>query len=171
MDKNWTVKRKSEINNLTECQLGEIVFCEDTHEYYMRGEDCWMELAIDKDAGLNLNLYDLNKSIISQLKPLEKADIFSKVEIIKNLRYSSKNKHYMLLCKDYSYYTIFEEKENDEFFNLSDAVLTIAFELGDVYSIEKTGDGAIEIWIKPTGEEEPYAFYLFPYDAGVVYYE
>ena len=59
----------------------------------------------------------------------------------------------------------------NEFHNLSDAVLTIAFELGDVYSVEETGDGAIEIWIKPTGEEEPYAFYLFSYDAGVVYYE
>lgn len=169
MDKNWTVKRKSEINNLTECQLGEIVFCEDTHEYYMRGEDCWLELAIDKNSGLNL--YELNKNIINQLPSLTKEQIFEKKDLIKKYRDNTNNIFHMLLCRDYNYYTIFVEKENDEFHNLSDAVLTIVFELGDVYSIEETEDGAIEIWIKPTGEEEPYAFYLFPYDAGVVYYE
>lgn len=169
MDKNWTVKRKSEINNLTECQLGEIVFCEDTHEYYMRGEDCWMELAINENSGLNL--YDLNKSIINQLPSLTKEQIFEKKDLIKKYRDNTNNIFHMLLCRDYNYYTIFVEKENDEFHNLSDAVLTIVFELGDVYSIEETEDGAIEIWIKPTGEEEPYVFYLFPYDAGVVYYE
>lgn len=169
MDKNWTVKRKSEINNLTECQLGEIVFCEDTHEYYMRGEDCWMELAIDKNSGLNL--YELNKNIINQLPSLTKEQIFEKKDLIKKYRDNTNNIFHMLLCRDYNYYTIFVKKENDEFHNLSDAVLTIVFELGDVYSIEETEDGAIEIWIKPTGEEEPYVFYLFPYDAGVVYYE
>ena len=50
------------------------------------------------------------------------------------------------------------------------AVFTIITELGEVYSIELNEDGAMEIWIKPTGEESPYAFYLFPYDAGVVCY-
>ena len=169
MDKNWTVKRKSEINNLSECQLGEIVFCEDTNEYYMRGEDCWMELAIDNNSGLSL--YDLNKNIINQLPSLTKEQIFEKKDLIEKYRHNTKNIFHMLLCRDYKYYTIFVEKENDEFHNLSDAVLTIALELGDVYSIEETKNGAIEIWIKPTGEEEPYVFYLFPYDAGVVYYE
>lgn len=165
------VLEKENLNTL-EAEIGEIAYSKEEQKYYVyTGNRIWTEIKIDKDTGLNLNLYDLNKSIISQLKPLEKSEIFGKAQSIRDLRHNSKNKHYMLLCKDYSYYTIFEEKENDEFYNLSDAVLTIAFELGDVYSIEKTGDGAVEIWIKPTGEEEPYAFYLFPYDAGVVYYE
>lgn len=171
MDKNWIVKRKSEIDNLKECQLGEIVFCEDTCEYYMCGEKGWMKLAIDENSGLNLNLYDLNRSIIYQLPSLTKEQIFEKKDLIRKYRYDTNNIFHMLLCRDYNYYTIFVEKENDEFYNLSDAVLTVAFELGEVYSIEKTEDGAIEFWIKPEGEEEPYAFYLFPYDAGVVYYE
>jgi hypothetical protein len=42
--------------------------------------------------------------------------------------------------------------------------------LGTVYSIENKDDHAIEIWIKPVEEETPYAFYLFPYENGVVYY-
>ena len=165
------VLEKENLNTL-EAEIGEIAYSKEEQKFYVyTGNRIWTEIKIDKDTGLKLNLYDLNKSIISQLKPLEKAEIFGKAQSIRDLRHNSKNKHYMLLCKDYSYYTIFEEKENDEFYNLSDAVLTIAFELGNVYSIEKTKEGAVEIWIKPTGEEEPYAFYLFPYDAGVVYYE
>ena len=165
------VLEKENLNTL-EAEIGEIAYSKEEQKFYVyTGNRIWTEIKIDKDTGLKLNLYDLNKSIISQLKPLEKAEIFGKAQSIRGLRHNSKNKHYMLLCKDYNYYTIFEEKENDEFYNLSDAVLTIAFELGGIYSIEETGDGAVEIWIKPTGEEEPYAFYLFPYDAGVVYYE
>ena len=56
------------------------------------------------------------------------------------------------------------------FSSFAEAVITIITELGEVYSIDCLDDGGIEIWIKPTGEESPYAFYLFPYDAGVVYY-
>ena len=165
------VLEKENLNTL-EAEIGEIAYSKEEQKFYVyTGNRIWTEIKIDKDTGLKLNLYDLNKSIISQLKPLEKAEIFGKAQSIRDLRHNSKNKHYMLLCRDYNYYTIFVEKENDEFYNLSDAVLTVAFELGKVYSIEKTEDGAIEFWIKPTGEEEPYAFYLFPYDAGVVYYE
>lgn len=165
------VLEKENLNTL-EAEIGEIAYSKEEQKFYVyTGNRIWTEIKIDKDTGLKLNLYDLNKSIISQLKPLEKAEIFGKAQSIRDLRHNSKNKHYMLLCRDYNYYTIFVEKENDEFYNLSDAVLTVAFELGEVYSIEKTEDGAIEFWIKPEGEEEPYAFYLFPYDAGVVYYE
>jgi hypothetical protein len=52
----------------------------------------------------------------------------------------------------------------------ADNVYNIINTLGSVYSVEQLIDGAVEIWIKPNGEESPYAFYLFPYDAGVVYY-
>jgi hypothetical protein len=76
----------------------------------------------------------------------------------------------MLLCKDYNYYTIFSYSLMPSFQTFGEAVCTIISELGSVYSIEQLEDGAIEIWIKPNGEESPYAFYLFPYDAGVVYY-
>ena len=76
----------------------------------------------------------------------------------------------MLLCRDFNYYTIFNYDSMLSFPDFSSAVCTIITELGDVYSIDLLEDGAMEIWIKPTGEESPYAFYLFPYDAGVVYY-
>ena len=76
----------------------------------------------------------------------------------------------MLLCRDCNYYTIFSYDSMLAFPDFAGAVCTIITELGEVYSIELNEDGAMEIWIKPTGEESPYVFYLFPYDAGVVYY-
>ena len=82
------------------------------------------------------------------------------------------NNHYMLLCKEYNYYTIFESDAvliNTPTFG--EAVYEIISNIGDVFSIDATDDGtAIEIWIKPDGQESAFVFYLFPYDAGVVYY-
>ena len=81
-----------------------------------------------------------------------------------------KNKIDNTLILQYNYYTIFEWTEFPPFIKFADAIIEIISDLGDVYSIEQLIDGAIEIWIKPIEEETPYAFYLFPYDAGVVYY-
>ena len=81
------------------------------------------------------------------------------------------NIHYMLLCKDYNYYTIFESDTMTSIPNFSAAVCEIISKLGKVMSIELTEtEDAVEIWIIPEGEESAFAFYLFPYDAGVVYY-
>jgi hypothetical protein len=118
---------------------------------------------------IELNLYDLNKSVINQLNPMTSDEIIDSLSVIKEYYYRSENNFHMLLCKDYSYYTIFAHDEimSSEF---TATVYDIIVNLGTIYSIENTEDGAIEIWIKPEGEEMPYAFYLFPYDAGVVYY-
>ena len=118
---------------------------------------------------VELNLYDLNKSVINQLNPMTPDEIIDNLNLIEEYYHKSENNFHMLLCKDYNYYTIFafDDIITIEF---TATVYDIIVSLGAVYSIENTEDGAIEIWIKPEGEEMPYAFYLFPYDAGVVYY-
>ena len=119
-----------------------------------------------------LNLYDLNKNLVNQLKPLTKEEIFNKEKDFINLHKRFSNKHYMLLCKEYSYYTIFEEERIIMNKPFSDTVIEIITTLGDIYSIEPTeNNDAIEIWIKPDEEEMPMVFYLFPYDTGVVKFE
>ena len=118
---------------------------------------------------IELNLYDLNKSVINQLEPMTLDEIIDKLSLVKEYYHKSENSFHMLLCKDYNYYTIFALDDN-VILDFMTVVYDIIVNLGAVYSIENTEDGAIEIWIKPEGEEMPYAFYLFPYDAGVVYY-
>ena len=151
---------------------GELAYVKETKEIYTWVEEKneWIKVEAANGQGLELNLYDLNKSIISQLTPMTKEEIFSKEDMLNDYRYFSENTHYMLLCKDFNYYTIFSYSVMPSFETFGKAIITIISELGEIYSIEQLQDGAIEIWIKPVEEESPYAFYLFPYDAGVVYY-
>ena len=118
---------------------------------------------------IELNLYDLNKSVINQLEPMTLDEIIDNLSLVKEYYHKSDNSFHMLLCKDYNYYTIFAP-DDIVILDFMTVVYDIIVYLGAVYSIEITEDGAIEFWIKPEGEEMPYAFYLFPYDAGGVYY-
>ena len=93
------------------------------------------------------------------------------MDIIHKLHNENMNNHYMLLCKEYNYYTIFESDTMLNMPTFGAAVCEIISNIGDVFSIDATEDGAaIEIWIKPDEQESVFVFYLFPYDAGVVYY-
>lgn len=98
-------------------------------------------------------------------------EIQNKSELIGEFYDITNSKYYMLLCKEYNYYTIFERKTRSDAPSFSTAVCEIVADIGEVFSIELTEDKcAIEFWIKPKDEETSIVFYLFPYDAGVVYY-
>lgn len=149
---------------------GETAYCEETSKFYSWQEDGWGEIKFEGD-GVSMNLYDLNKSIINQLPPLTEQEIAARIETIETLFKTTGDNHYMLLCKEYNYYTIFAHDTHMTMPTFGAAVCEIINHIGNVYSIEMTQDEqAIEIWIKPDGEESVLAFYLFPYDAGVVYY-
>lgn len=150
---------------------GECVYCEEDKKVYCWSEyDGWGPINFE-NKGVSMNLYDLNKSIVNQLTPMTNQDIQKKIELFEELKATSMNLHYMLLCKDYNYYTIFEDDSMLNMPNFGVAVSEIITNLGKVISIDFTETkDAIEIWIIPEGEESAFAFYLFPYDAGVVYY-
>ena len=74
----------------------------------------------------------------------------------------------MLLCHDRRDYTIFQLSSSStaEHFAAREC-LGCCTDRGEVYSIEKTEDNqAYEIWIKI--DDEPYCYYLFPYDNAVI---
>lgn len=143
-------------------------YIEEDRTIYYYQEEKWHKF--DEGQGLNLNLYDLNKSVINQLPPLTVNDINNKLEVLTQYHNQAKNKHHMLLCKEYNYYTVFESDPMLSIPDFASAVATLIYELGKVYSIELLNDGAVEIWIKPFEEDLPMVFYLFPYDRGVIYY-
>lgn len=168
--KSLIVKNKMELYALQNHEPGEIAMCMDTNAIYVWDEDKgWTQISIE-NKGFEMNLYDLNKNVMNQLEPLNSKDIVDKMDLINEYYFKANNKYHMLLCKDFNYYTIFARDSLLMLSDFADAIITIITELGDVYSIELLEDGAMEIWIKPTGEKEPYVFYLFPYDGGVVYY-
>jgi hypothetical protein len=80
----------------------------------------------------------------------------------------------MLLCKDISYFTIFQYNclnFNYEFNDLGDAAITCIQEsIGDIVSIDKKESGEIEIWIKTKEEDCTYCAYLFNCEQMIVNY-
>ena len=164
------VKNKTELFAIQNHEPGEMALCTDTNEVYIWDKQHgWIQISVD-NKGFEMNLYDLNKNVISQLDPLTPGEITMKMSAFEEYYDKANNLYHMLLCRDFNYYTIFNYNSMSNTRNFSSMVCTVITELGEVYSIELLEDGAMEIWIKPTGEESPYAFYLFPYDAGVVYY-
>ena len=130
---------------------------------------------IEREAkGIQMSLYDMNKQLISQLPAME--DIDKQKEILHNFREATNNSHYMLLCRELNYFTLFEQPivadrdyENLDYFE--NLVLDCVGDIGIVHDMSQTEDhGAIEIWVITPGEETV-CMYLFPYDAGVVYYK
>ena len=168
--KNLVVNSKAELFAMQNHEPGEMALCKNTNEIYIWDEEHGWSLITAEGKGFEMNLYDLNKNVISQLDPLTPGEITMKMSLFKDYCDKANNLYHMLLCRDFNYYTIFNYSSVPNTPDFSSMVCTVITELGEVYSIELLEDGAMEIWIRPTGEESPYAFYLFPYDAGVVYY-
>lgn len=115
-----------------------------------------------------MNLYDINKQVISQLPALNTEDVDNSKKIIVEYFNNTLGEYYMLLCNDLKYYTIFSLKETltepifeDE---VIDCVLDFVDNIKSInYDENKT---AIEIWF--TKDEETYVMYLFDYSLGVI---
>ena len=98
----------SVLNALQNHIEGECVYCEEDGKIYSWQEnDGWGPIDV-QNKGISMNLYELNKTIVNQLPPLTSSEIAVRMDVIHKLHNESMNNHYMLLCKEYNYYTIFE---------------------------------------------------------------
>ena len=114
---------------------------------------------------LQMNLYDMNKQLISQMPILNDEDLKSCRQTIHNYLLAKQSKFYMLLCKDINYYTLLHVVAEGP--AAADEVIECVKCLGDVKSVDMNENDAIEIWV----QEEvrgPMVMYLFSYDAGVI---
>lgn len=145
---------------------GQKSYSPETKKIYIYKDNKWNIL--DGDIGLGLNLYDMNKQIISQLDCLTKEEMLEACDLIRNYANITINKHYMLLCREKNYYTMFRLNIlDDSLENFAEVVLDCATDLGVIKSVTKNEDNVIEIWAQPINDE-PVVMFLFPYDAGVV---
>lgn len=174
-----TVPSLSVLNNLKNHEPNEICYCEETSKLYQYSleESKWVEMKTDGQ-GLNLNLYELNKNVISQLPFLDRKEnekTFRKK--LNEFKENNKNSNYfMLLNNELHYFTILTlnqiKNKIGELSTFENTIIDLIYEIGQIYSLEFTEDNsAIEIWIKPNGYDEPHVFYLFNYSEGVVYYK
>ena len=163
-------------NTVNNFQVGELVYLEDRDTCVMYNGKEFVD--IPKEAklegnGLQISLYELNKSIVSQLAPkLTVEEQEGSCALINDYRSLNGNIHYMLLCKDISYYTIFEpvDSEKSDYAYLGNAVLDCVSDIGQFICADLTEDkGAIELWVRTT-EEENLCMYLFGCEQLIVTY-
>ena len=121
------------------------------------------------DVDLGATLYDANKQLVKQIeKPLTHPELATKQFLIEDF-FEGIQKYAMMLCHEQRDYTVFAL---DNFsltapHTAAKEVIGCCINRGSILSIEKTEDGvAIEIWINI--DDEPYCYYLFPYDEGVI---
>lgn len=116
------------------------------------------------------NLYEMNKDLMKNENPLSNADIYSKIEdLVLPFITSTKNKYYMLLCRERYDFTLFnfEDRTKAQIHSSKKGLHTCLVNRGTVYSIEETeAKDAIEIWVQI--DDEFFVYYFFPYDLGVL---
>lgn len=155
----------SVLEKLPRVEEGEIAFCNDTQKIMIYKDSKWIEFSDNN--GLRLNLYDLNKSIISQLKDLNEEQLYAAKKMITIFAEETNNKYHMLYGREINYFTLFVK----DFYakeTLGNEVINCLKNIGKIKSIELTENkDAIEIWICDL-ENELTVLYLFPYDNGIV---
>lgn len=161
MKANYKVKKDTE----QDIPNGQIVRKEDGLYVYNNGEYYPIE---DQKIDTGMSLYELNKQGYAQLLPYDETQIQDAIAWINEFSDKNKGKYYMLLCKEISYYTVFEKDFLEyDCLSLGHGVIECLDNVGTIHGIDDNGEGALEIWVK-TSDEEVYCMLLFNYDVGVV---
>jgi hypothetical protein len=126
---------------------------------------------MNKEIDSGVNLYDFNRVNMGRLPLLKtKEELEGAKQVVRNFINEKLAQYYMLLNHKKSYFTVFNMADEGEFqfFDLGNAVLQCASDLGEIYSVTKTEDGqAIEIWVVDP-DDTMHCLYLFNYDKGIV---
>lgn len=171
MSKMNTVKNSNSLNAIVNPTEGMVLFCEEENKHFIY-KDGWQEIkGKSNELGLNMKLYDINAAAISQLPTIDDNACKVAIQTINKFHTNELNRHYMLLCKEQSYFTIFEANNitNNEFSTIGDAVITVCKELGNIKAVYSNSAGDFDIWVLPT-DGDIWCLHLFAYDMGVIYF-
>ena len=118
-------------------------------------------------------LYEFNKlAVKANEKPLLEEEINNLKPEIENWFNWAVDSYAMILCKERSDYTLFhlymDKTHPNPPHNAAEILIEMLQNRGEILSIEKSTDSdtTFEIWLKI--DDEPYVYYLFPYDKGVI---
>lgn len=145
---------------------GDIVYLTDKQQTVCYKNNNWIEITdevqVKGTSNIEMNTYDMNKQIISQLPIL--SDLTEAEKTINTFARNSFNNDFMLLCKELSYYTIFQKKDDffTDFFTFGEAVLTCAQDIGNIISVDyMENTNTIEIWVRTKNNEDNVCMVLF----------
>ena len=161
----YQVKDLNEINKPNNGDFA-LVGDEKACQSYVYHNNSWDEVKGEA----NFTEYELMKTAVLQLPTYNQAQLEqAKNEIIK-FKENNPSDYYMMLNRDYNYYTLFQydknnHKKEDKF---EQAVLECIMSQGEVKSISyPKGDMKLEYWVK-TDTDECSVGYIFDYTEGVV---
>ena len=112
-----------------------------------------------------MSLYEYSKQVVANEVPMDPI-LFNKkmIEVSMDM---VEHTYMMLLCHDNRDYTIFHIKNADKKIAAKEISETL-YNRGKILLVDKQKDGSWEIWIRDSLTDENFAYYLFPYDDGVV---
>ena len=118
------------------------------------------------------NLYDFNKNAMSQYGPMDVIQFNRMLNSIANTMIDACDncdRHYwMLLCHDRRDFTLFNIIAVSNMYDIINELKPTLENRGIILDIELQDNGAYEIWIREPETNENFAYYLFPYDEGVI---
>lgn len=126
------------------------------------------KIILDDAPKMELNNYDMHKQLYAQMKPLSDEDLNKKLVSIGGwFSTFAKDKYFMLMCKEISYYTVFRFNKPNYTKGVEELKKTLQFRGQIIDIVYVHAENAYECWVKNSlGEMEMY--YLFNYDWGVV---
>lgn len=112
-----------------------------------------------------MSLYEYSKQVVANEVPMDPI-LFNKkmIEVSTDM---VEHTYMMLLCHDRRDYTIFHIANADKKIAAKEISETL-HNRGKILLVDKQKDGSWEIWIRDSLTDENFAYYLFPYDDGVV---
>lgn len=112
-----------------------------------------------------MSLYEYSKQVVANEVPMDPI-LFNKkmIEVSMDM---VEHTYMMLLCHDRRDYTIFHITNADKKIATKEISETL-YNRGKILLVDKQKDGSWEIWIRDSLTDENFAYYLFPYDNGVV---
>lgn len=116
-------------------------------------------------------LYEFNKNAMSQFEPMDIIKFNRMLNSIADTMLDAVDcdQHYwMLLCHDRRDFTLFNIIACEELSTLVNEIKPTLLNRGEILDIEWQTTGAYEIWIRDKETQENFAYYLFPYDNGVI---
>ena len=162
------VQNRKILESLQNHQEGEVAFCEEEQQY-MVYKNGWTPVQAEMTGdGLKINLYDLNKQVVSQLPPFDDTRI---QDAIDTTNAWGTKKLYMLYGKEISYFTVImdETNEDNEFNTLGETVMALLKDITDIiYAYDVMDENTIEVWVKY--QDMTTVLYLFNYENGLVKY-
>lgn len=155
-----TVDTLSILNKLKIKEEGDTAYVNKEEKIYKQTNGEWVEQGLPQGK-MNVNIYDMNKQIISQFKPLEDKAIMEPIRKLKN----EGGKYFMLICRDIGYYTLYTIGTGER---IEREVVACLHDIGEIKGIERIEEtDTLEIWVQPEGED-PIVMQFFNYDKGVI---